>query len=493
MARVLPLLLLLLLFQFLYSTASARYISIRTQPDLYERAIDTAREPSAPTNVLRQQYRNPAETLSVLLLIGGDIVQKAIAQLVGGSRITPVAFSFGWVSYAFIAVGSAFGDGTLMPLPDFPCTVINLFSGNARQNESWVIGRLLRDLELEYNSELAKGDRKPMMTILKTVEIPGRPGGDMTWWSFVLFIPLQLGIAAIPVALPRRNWTILMVTIIGIILATLTSSLPQWADEKFQCRKNTNQCYVITRGNGHQHIFVIKNGNVVNDKNESSKEEGIGLNLEDLAVPSPATTLVTRVSTILLAICWVFFLITVGGLKKDAWFLLGVGGLGMVHNVFVASRKRSPKGNGVPLEKCGRIPKTRGEASTMDILKSGENELAGLGILLLHVFFPGNMNQEESMYWTDKKTTLSERQEALKTKLDNAGQTTTVVSSTAPTVQDQTVQSTNTPPTVALSGRALYHLPSQMSPGGQPPVAPEETQPIPVQRSQTLHISTKTI
>lgn len=53
---------------------------------------------------LRKQWSNPGDILSLLLLIGGDTVQKAIAQLVGytlspfGSNglsigITPVAFS----------------------------------------------------------------------------------------------------------------------------------------------------------------------------------------------------------------------------------------------------------------------------------------------------------------------------------------------------------------------------------------------------------------
>ena len=60
---------------------------------------------------LRDQWFNPGDILSLLLLIGGDIVQKAIAQLVGhevrlpGSSIqlslTPVAFSFGWVRLQF--------------------------------------------------------------------------------------------------------------------------------------------------------------------------------------------------------------------------------------------------------------------------------------------------------------------------------------------------------------------------------------------------------
>jgi hypothetical protein len=48
---------------------------------------------------LAAQWRNPSDVLSVLLLLGPEIVQKAIAQLTG-RIVTPVAFSFGWVAFA---------------------------------------------------------------------------------------------------------------------------------------------------------------------------------------------------------------------------------------------------------------------------------------------------------------------------------------------------------------------------------------------------------
>lgn len=39
------------------------------------------------------QWHNPADVFSVLLILGGDVVARALAQL-SGSRVTPVAFSF---------------------------------------------------------------------------------------------------------------------------------------------------------------------------------------------------------------------------------------------------------------------------------------------------------------------------------------------------------------------------------------------------------------
>lgn len=43
---------------------------------------------------LKQQWIQPTGVMSVLLLLGGEIVNRALAQLAGGA-ITPVAFSFG--------------------------------------------------------------------------------------------------------------------------------------------------------------------------------------------------------------------------------------------------------------------------------------------------------------------------------------------------------------------------------------------------------------
>ena len=53
------------------------------------------------------QWQNPEDILSILLLLGPDVVQRATAQL-AGRAITPVAFSFGWVAYAISALLSSF-------------------------------------------------------------------------------------------------------------------------------------------------------------------------------------------------------------------------------------------------------------------------------------------------------------------------------------------------------------------------------------------------
>jgi hypothetical protein len=56
-------------------------------------------DPRISSGEFSQQWMNPSDIFSVLLLLGGgsDPVGRALAQL-AGSRVTPVAFSFGTLS-----------------------------------------------------------------------------------------------------------------------------------------------------------------------------------------------------------------------------------------------------------------------------------------------------------------------------------------------------------------------------------------------------------
>lgn len=48
---------------------------------------------------LHAQWTNPTDIFTILLIIGGEVVQVAMGQLCAGPMpfLTPVAFSFGWV------------------------------------------------------------------------------------------------------------------------------------------------------------------------------------------------------------------------------------------------------------------------------------------------------------------------------------------------------------------------------------------------------------
>lgn len=54
-------------------------------------------DPTVSSNEFRTQWVHPSDVFSVLLILGGDIVARALAQL-AGSGLTPVTFSFGMAS-----------------------------------------------------------------------------------------------------------------------------------------------------------------------------------------------------------------------------------------------------------------------------------------------------------------------------------------------------------------------------------------------------------
>jgi hypothetical protein len=66
-------------------------------PPLFSRHFNSQEE-------LSYQLTNPSDIFSVLLILGGDVVWRAIAQL-AGLPVTPVAFSFGvYILFLFIHI-----------------------------------------------------------------------------------------------------------------------------------------------------------------------------------------------------------------------------------------------------------------------------------------------------------------------------------------------------------------------------------------------------
>jgi len=315
---------------------------------------------------LRSQWGNPSDILSLLLLIGGDIVQKAIAQLVGYTirpfgknspriGITPVAFSFGWVAYAFTNLLSATGDKKLMPLSDCPAIVVNCANGSPRVNQSWVLGRLLRDYETHHEvdatilpnghfpSSSPTGRAESIRIDIFELGVPSKPSLDFVWWLGWVTIIAQLAISLIPLIL-NNNWGVTMVVLCGNSLALITCALPQWREEKWAGRTlNSENVTCITRGNGHLHIMVIIGR--------------IGSwNVETLATANPAPRPETPIISLILAVLWTALLISVSGLKEHAWYLVCIGGTGMLQNVFAAGKAREPSASNFYLTRFPRMP-----------------------------------------------------------------------------------------------------------------------------------------
>ncbi|RDB28073.1 hypothetical protein Hypma_001366 [Hypsizygus marmoreus] len=364
---------------------------------------------TSPSNELKQQWRTPTDILSVLLLIGGNIVQMALAQL-SGSHIVPVAFSFGWAAYSFTALMSVIGDRKLMPPTDCPSIVIETTNGFVRSNNSWILGRLLRDLEVKHVVERRGA---PLWVRVYGACDPNTPrarGGllrslirDWVWTMGIITVTLQFGIAAIPWVL-HGNWAVLVVTAAGTTMAFVCGALPQWRREKWACRRNWKGTAALTRGNGSRLVVVIY-GN------------GVGLNLSDLASGRVILAWGTREVIAVLALLWLALLVTVSGLRKDTWYFMGIGLLGMMQNVTAAGASRSPEDFGMPIQFYEEFSSPK----VMKTLQSTEIRYPGVGAALLPVFFPGVLRKDEHIWWSamkDKSREEESDQKGLSTAVD---------------------------------------------------------------------------
>jgi hypothetical protein len=384
---------------------------------------------------LRTQWVQPSNVLVVVMIIGGDAVQGALAQLSGGF-FTPVAFSFGWVAYSFSSLVRWVGIQKLMPEADYPSIIINGRSGYARQNKSWVLGRVLRDFnywkpqEVEdtmarvfLDAEKAAQEKAApskdgfpfitnstpaaSLTNLKRVGLcvsifdtapqlrSGTPINDWVFYSGILTTIVQLVIAIIPCIL-RKNWSILTVTAGGMLICFSTGALPIWNAEKWGCRRRAKTT-ILTEGNGAQHAIVIVG------------QEG-DLDLEALAVAAgenrKSMLFFTTVFMIAMLFLWLALLITVSGVVDNGWFLLGVGGIGMLQNICVAGAPRKPRSFGLHL----MLKEVIADRKVMKALMEVEEKYPHVGASLLPTFFPGKLRPEEVSFWELKAKQANEKE-----------------------------------------------------------------------------------
>lgn len=307
------------------------------------------------TKEFADQWRNPGDILTLLLIVGGDVVQHAIAQLFGhyiqacqdGPRLylTPVAFSFGWVGYAFSSLASVMGDKELMPsAPDCPSKIINCDTGYSRINRSWLLGRILRDCELEaeknvgleYSDPVSGPKRISLRIDIFEIRENRQPQIDRVWVLGWITILVQVMVSIVPWA-RNGDWGICLITTMGSAFALLSGSLRQWRLEKWAGRRLTQpggnkvntKTVCLTRGNGHQYAMILVGS-------------GNAWDLESMATAKPDPMPETPYLLGILAVLWSCLLIAVSGLKRNAWFLVLIGAIGMVQNIYAGAARRPP-------------------------------------------------------------------------------------------------------------------------------------------------------
>ncbi|KAL5319122.1 hypothetical protein ACEPPN_012171 [Leptodophora sp. 'Broadleaf-Isolate-01'] len=391
----------------------------------------TANNRSITITELASQWANPSDVSTILMIIGGDVVQNALAQSTG-KWYTPVCFSFGWVSYAFIAVLHCVGDGRLLPPPDYPVKLINLKSGYARDNKNWVIGRLLRDGEAWIERKQPLDDDGIRISVFdaqkrKTGFNPTKFNLDRSHFYGIGVTLVQLTVASIPVIL-NLEWGVLFITAAGTVLAQIAGALPQWRAEKLPNRQHSNEIYALTTGNGSKDVMVIigrgqcldleefcvsdtpRNGRPWekftklseprrdNDGSPKLHRAGTELRKSRVAFGLPYGFWVTRVISVLSSIFWLLLLINVAAVKDSTWFLLLVGAIGMFQNGILAAMERPPESRNIPLRYVETITSKKVMDGLMDF------EIAyDCGRPLLTTFFPGDLKQDEKDWWDGKK------------------------------------------------------------------------------------------
>ncbi|KAJ6588671.1 hypothetical protein B0H19DRAFT_1100579 [Mycena capillaripes] len=343
-------------------------------------------------NELKTQWRDPRDILTILTVIGGDIVRGALAQLCssGPRHFTPVALSFGWVSYSFSAILAAIGSRRLAPDPDCPCTLIEVETKYPRDVRSWVLSRVVRD----YNF---KGPEPRGLTVSfyqtvleKTMGVPDR---DWVYWTGVLVIVIQLSIAVIPGAL-SGNWVILILTFGGIVLVQLQASLPQWKKEMWAGRKidpEKPEVVCLTRGNGSAFAMVIRNRS--------------GIRMSDMASGREVLDKTTVPATLILAVLWLIHLFCTAGLESDSWYSLAIGAIGMVQNALASGVRRRWGALGIHLMKVNEVH----ENKVFRTLMAAEEVEKNVGVVLTDIYFPGGLRADEEKWKQEKINSYSEK------------------------------------------------------------------------------------
>ena len=368
------------------------------------------------TTFLRAQWANPSNILDLLLLVGGDTITVALAQLSGSKWPTPAVFSFGWIAYAFKQTAMVFGYNRLLVHTDVPSTVINGRTGYARSNSSWILGRLLRDFEnghwmsdnirkelpsmlIRENKPKAglcislfkatsdKDEPKDLTVLAKGGEPAIEPQLDLLWIAGYVVALLQLGIAAIPWGM-WGEWEVFAVTVMGTALSFWAGSIPQWRKERWRCRRVTkDSTYILTRGNGSQHALVI------------FAERG-SLNFEDLAAATETIDVSswTKLLSLCQLFCWIALLVTVDGLESHTWFLIAIGGIGMLYTILATAIPRKPSSWGIQLESMKERPCIVNDKVMLALIEL-EKAHPGVGLAAQKIYFPNSMSKDEEAFW----------------------------------------------------------------------------------------------
>ncbi|KAF1938369.1 hypothetical protein EJ02DRAFT_457933 [Clathrospora elynae] len=335
--------------------------------------------------------------IPLFMILGPEIVHKALAITTASPRNDSPFLSCGWLSYSLSTLLTALsGTPGMLPKPELDSKVMNLTSGHCRTNTSFLLSRLLRDLELEY----APATGGLVIEILDA----GPPITPLSWFRTVSTNGVTMAVSFAQLAIATAIYiltselSVLLIFATSVLLMESLANLPAWAAQKFStARKDEgkNAAYALMRGNGCRHVFIIRNTHPA------------AWNLEDLAASSSAVTSYdycrTFEQTVLIFSFCVFAALALLSLQLSdcsAVSLLLLMLFGTAGNAVTAACSRAPWAHGIALESVDVI---HDNCNVVYALHSLERKYPGFGEPLLQEFFPGVMREGEKKWWDEIK------------------------------------------------------------------------------------------
>lgn len=311
-----------------------------------------------------------------------------------------------------------------MPQPEIDCLIVDMKSGRAEKNKSWILARLVRDLEKTSGTNIGGlkvsiyDAGKPFKSTLLGPKL--RIMNDST--SFVQSLAANVIISAAFFGY-ETGWMITLLIHYGIELSGVTTQLSALRAENTIVRTDgtANNVYALMRSSGQRHVFIIHNAH------------NNALNLEDLADLGVNHYdwfgIRDSYNFIGMTLGWLLFTILACHLSRGAGFLFGVIALGSVSNLIVAAcpvdilhriaqsieiQPGASKRNTLDFKTTYPIDLTSRQSLThktdaMQALKGLENAVPGFGEKLLKVVFPKRLSSEDELFWADAKASMNRR------------------------------------------------------------------------------------
>jgi len=319
----------------------------------------------------------------LVMLMGEPILRKAISVTAASPRLDAAHLGAGWLAWCLDAVVTALSGTTdLVAKPENACKVMNLKAGHARANNSFVLSRLLRDLEKAHEHKVGG----------LCVEIldAGKQIAPVNWRVNILAIGAMTAqiIIALLAFMVNGDMNVLLFFWASLLAMEAMANLLAWTATKYHARKNDNQSYALMRGNGYRHVFIIRNTHPE------------AWNLEDMAAGahSYAYTSTPELLVICLA-ALTFGFLTVAATMMPAHSVIGILAIlfiGTVANILVAALPRESWMHGVTLTHAETISTDR---TIFGALERLEEKYPGAGQQLVGEFVPAGLNEKSKAQW----------------------------------------------------------------------------------------------